>query len=109
MSYRGGNEIAAALEEAAGVVAARPGCRRVDILRSPDDGQGWLLLSEWLDAGSMRHGLGSFEAKMALGPLQSSAADEGGVFEVLARYEEGRFVVRPTDRAADADTAGPLR
>lgn len=107
MEYEGGAEIEPLLAEAAAALGQRDGCRRALLGRSPDDATRWQLMSEWDTAGQLRHGLGSYEAKMALGPLQAAAIPGGGVFETLLRYESGVRSESPSDRAADADTSGP--
>jgi hypothetical protein len=108
MSHTGGSDVGAGLQGVARVLSQQPGCHRVWVARSPDDPTDWQLLSEWEDPGSFRKGLGGFDVKMALGPLQSSATG-GGVYEALAYFEAGQHTTRPSDRAADADVAGPAR
>ena len=107
MEYRCGPEAEPLLVEAATVLGQESGCERVVLGRSPDDDQRWQLLTEWEGAGALRHGLGSYQAKMALGPLQAHAIDTGGVFETLLRFEGGQRSEAPSDRADDADSAGP--
>ncbi len=107
MEYQGGPEIEPLLAEAAAALGQRDGCSRALLGRSPDDAAKWQLLSEWESAGQLRHGLGSYEAKMALGPLQAAAVPSGGVFETLLRYEAGIRSESSSDRAEDADTSGP--
>ncbi|MCH9719454.1 MAG: antibiotic biosynthesis monooxygenase [Actinomycetia bacterium] len=107
MEYRGGPEIEPLLVEAATVLAQESGCERAVMGRSPDDAERWQLLTEWEGAGRLRHGLGSYAAKMALGPLQAHAIDAGGVFETLLRFEQGQRREGRSDRAGDADSAGP--
>lgn len=75
--------------------------------RNPDDPREWLVAVHWVDAGSMRRGLGGFEAKLALGPLEGFAAPGAGVFEILQSDEDGRRTVVRSERAADADSSGP--
>ena len=51
--------------------------------RSPDDPDRWVLGTRWRDAGSLRHGLGAYDAKVALGPLQTYSTGDDIVVEVL--------------------------
>ena len=76
----------AALEALAG----QPGFRSGEVGRSPDDPHTWILTTSWEDVGSMRRGLGSYAAKVALAPLLPSAADEPSTFEVLLRISGGQ-------------------
>lgn len=100
-------KVAQDAEAALRVLSSRPGFRWGSVGRSPDEPLQWLLVTVWLDAGSMRRGLGAAEAKIALGPLQASADAGSGVFELLTEQEgSGAPVRRDSDRAADADTTG---
>jgi hypothetical protein len=109
MRHVGGAELEHLLLAAAEALAARPGCASVSVSRSPDDDEEWVLLSRWDSAGALRHGLGGYEAKLALGPLQASAASGGGVFETLLSIDGGVRSVSASDRADDAGSAGPSR
>lgn len=78
------------LAGAAGFVAGELG-------RSPDEPGVLLLTTRWRDAGSMRRGMGSYDAKVALAPVMVSAADEVSVFEVLLDVVDG--AVKRSDSA----------
>lgn len=75
--------------------------------RSPDDPRQWVLAVRWATVGLMRHGLGAFDVKMALGPLQSFNVAGGGVFEAVISADANGVHVGQSARAADADVAGP--
>ena len=65
------------------VLAGAAGFCSGSLARSPDDPAVYLLTTRWLDAGSMRRALGSYDAKVAAAPLMASATDRPSVFEVL--------------------------
>lgn len=109
MRHEGGPELEPLLAAAGEALAGRPGCRGVWLSRSPDDPRQWQLLSEWEGAGAMRRGLGGYETKLALGPLQASTAAGGGVYETLLRFADGGREVIDSERSQDAGTAGPRR
>jgi quinol monooxygenase YgiN len=91
--------------QALAVLAEQPGFRSGELARSPDDAAQWLLTMRWADAGSMRRGMGSYAAKVALGPLMPSAADEASVFEVLLDAGPGSVSAAASDLAADPASA----
>lgn len=102
------------LDAVLAVLADAPGFRWGAVTRSPDDPGRWLVATLWRDAGSMRRGVGSVAAKVALGPLQGHSGAGSGVFEVLAEQSAPADGSKPpgtlrsaSDRAADADSAGP--
>ena len=99
--------IAPLLEQALATLSAQPGFVTGWLGRSPDDPTVWVLASPWSAAGTMRHGLGSYEAKIALGPLQAFSTGDDLVLEQLARADESGVVTSTSDRATDADSAGP--
>lgn len=109
MRHEGGPELESLLAAAAEALAGQQGCLRVWLSRSPDDPLHWQLLSEWEGAGALRRGLGAYESKLALGPLQSSSAAGGGVYETLLRFADGDREVIASERSQDAGTAGPRR
>lgn len=84
-----------AAAHALAVLAEQSGFRSGELARSPDDAALWLLTTRWADAGSMRRGMGSFAAKVALGPVLPTTVDEPSVFEVL--HEAAPGSVRTTD------------
>ncbi len=97
------------LDEALAALAAAPGCEAGWVGRAPDDPEAWVLASRWADAGALRRGLGSYAAKMALGPLQAYSTGDDTVVEVLAEVAAGQVRTLPSDLAPDAGRAGPGR
>jgi quinol monooxygenase YgiN len=97
----------AAAGRAAEALAERPGCQSVQVARAIDDPATFCVVSQWDDVGSYRRALSNFEVKIAAVPLLATAADEPSAFEVLLKATEVGISVRDSDRAADADTAGP--
>lgn len=95
------------LDAALTAISGQAGHLRGWVGRSPDDPGHWLLASEWAEVGAMRRGLGSFDVKIALGPLQAFADQGSGVFEVLRYCDDLGTSVTPSSRATDADSAGP--
>ena len=94
--------------EALAALAARPGFRRGHAGRSVDDPAEWVLVTEWDGVGAYRRALSAYEVKLAATPLLAQARDEAGAYEILlAADPTGITRVAASDRAADADTAGP--
>ncbi|MDX6288107.1 MAG: hypothetical protein QOG53_3592 [Frankiales bacterium] len=98
-------------ETAMTALSARPGFRRGGLSRAIDDVGAWLLLTEWDSVGSWRRALSSYDVKMSAVPLLSQAVDEPSAYETLVVDDGGGagLHVIASDRAADADTTGPLR
>ena len=94
-------------EAAALVLAERPGCEAVHVVRAMDDAAMFLVLSRWADVGSYRRALSSFEVKVGAVPLLATAADEPSAFEVLLAATAGGVRRSSGDLAPDAHTAGP--
>lgn len=65
------------------VLRHQPGFLHAELGRSPDEPDVWLLASRWLDPGTMRRAMGSFEAKVLLGSIMASARDQVSVYEVV--------------------------
>ncbi len=99
--------IAPLLADALAALSQATGFREGWVGRSPDQPDRWVLGSRWDDAGALRRGLGSFAAKMALGPLQSYSTGEDIVLEILTRADGEHIETAPSARAVDADTARP--
>lgn len=98
----------AAAEAAAAVLAERPGCQSVEVVRAIDDAATFLVISRWVDVGSYRRALSSYEVKVGAVPLLATAADEPSAFEVLVSASAAEGVRRSVgDLAPDAHTAGP--
>lgn len=89
------------------MLAQRPGCQSVQVARAIDDPMTINVVSQWDDVGSYRRALSNFDVKVAAVPLLATAADEPSAFEVLVTASGDRVRLRDSDRAADADTAGP--
>ena len=84
-------------------LSERPGWVGGRLGRSTDDARAWLLLTEWESVGAYRRALGGYDVKMHATPLLARAVAEPSAYETF----EDAFA--PSDRAADADTAGPAR
>lgn len=99
--------IAPLLDDALAALSQAVGFREGWVGRSPDQPDTWVLGSRWDDAGALRRGLGSYAAKMALGPLQAYSTGEDVVVEILTTADGDRIESTPSARADDADTAHP--
>lgn len=102
-----GTDLLAPLDEALAALARTNGFEEGWIGRAPDDPTVWLLTARWADAGAMRHGLGSFAVKVALGPLQAHSAPGDVVVEELVMRAGEAAVRRASDLAGDAGRARP--
>jgi heme oxygenase (mycobilin-producing) len=103
-----GDRFAELARGALAALADRPGFRRGHAGRSVDDPVEWVLVSEWDGVGAYRRALGTYEVKLAATPLLAQARDEAGAFEELVTADAtGVTGTATSDRAADADTAGP--
>ena len=92
-------------EAALAAFAACPGYLRGRIGRAADDPTRWVLTTEWSGVGAYRRSLGSYDVKVAAAPLLSLSRDEPSAFEVLVADDQAVPIVRPSRRAADAETA----
>jgi quinol monooxygenase YgiN len=103
-----GDRFAELARGALAALAGRPGFRRGHAGRAVDDPAEWVLVSEWDGVGAYRRALGAYEVKLAAAPLLAQARDGAGAFEELLTADPGGITATATsDRAADADTAGP--
>jgi quinol monooxygenase YgiN len=103
-----GERFAELARAALAALADRPGFRRGHAGPAVDDPAEWVLVSEWDGVGAYRRALGTYEVKLAATPLLAQARDEAGAFEELVTAEPGAVsATAASDRAADADTAGP--
>lgn len=91
------------------VLRQRDGFRSGVVGRATDDPQLWAVVTEWDDVGSLRRALSNFDVKMGAVPLLATAMDEPTAFEALVSALPDGLRERASDRAADADTAGPAR
>ena len=95
--------------DALDALAARPGCRTVNVGRATDDPTLWLLQSEWDGVGAYRRALSSYDVKARAVPLMYRAVDEPSAYEVVVTHgPDGRAETEP-DRAPDASDAAPGR
>ena len=105
-----GDAFRARVEPALDALAGRPGYRGGRLARSADDGELWVLVTEWQTVGHWRRALSSYDVKMTVTPVLAEALDEPSVFEVLYAVDASGVAQRDeSDRAPDADTAGPVR
>lgn len=83
------------------------GCELGWVACSPDDPRNWVVASTWSDMGSFRRALSAFDVKVALGSLAEESVDQPSVFEVVRSHDQHGSRAHATDRAPDADVAGP--
>ncbi len=102
-----GAACAALLDQALAVLSRSDGFESGWVGRSPDDPDRWVLGTRWRDAGSLRHGLGAYDAKLALGPLQTYSTGDDIVVEVLVDADADGVTRAVSHRADDADRSGP--
>ena len=84
------------------VLAARPGYLRGSVGRAVDDGELFVVRTEWADVGSYRRALSAYDVKVQAVPLLSTAVDEPTAFEVLLHAEDGELSEGSSARAAGA-------
>ena len=98
-------------ETAMTALSACPGFRRGGLSRAIDNAHCWLLLTEWESVGAWRRALSSYDVKMSAVPLLSQALDDPSAYETLVVDDGAGTGLRivESDRAPDADTAGPVR
>jgi quinol monooxygenase YgiN len=73
----------AEVREAMAALAARPGHVSTRLAQALDDPSTWVLVSEWINVGSYRRALGSYDVKMASGVLMGSALNEPSAYDVV--------------------------
>lgn len=93
--------------EALDALQARPGCRRGHVGRSMDEPDRWLLQTEWDSVGSYRRALSSYDVKVRAVPVMYHAVDEPSAYEVLVAGSPDGLLDDESDRATDAESAGP--
>ncbi len=74
---------AADLAAAHDLLAARPGYVAGTVGRNVDDPTLWVLETRWVNVGSYRRALSSYDVKLGAVPLLSRAVDEPSAYEVL--------------------------
>jgi heme-degrading monooxygenase HmoA len=96
-------------EAAVNALSVRPGYRGARLGRAADDPAAWVLVTEWAGVGAWRRALSSYDVKMHATPLLAEAIDEPSAYEVLYFVDSAEGDPRrdESDRAVDADTAGP--
>jgi len=72
-----------ALEEAARVLAARPGHLAGRIGRNVDDPELWVLTTTWEHVGAYRRALSSYDVKLHVVPVLGRALDEPSAYETV--------------------------
>lgn len=65
------------------VLSAKPGYVDGAIGRNVDDPALWVLQTRWVDVGSYRRALSSYNVKVDVVPLLSQAIDEPSAYELL--------------------------
>jgi hypothetical protein len=103
----GSAQFEARAREALDVLRVRPGFLEGTAGRCTDDPGLWVLVTSWDDVGSFRRALSAFDVKVAAVPLLATAVDDASAFEPLLSATPERVTARGSDRAADADHAGP--
>jgi quinol monooxygenase YgiN len=64
-------------------LAARPGHVATKLAQALDDPSIWVLVSEWVNVGSYRRALSSYDVKMASGALMGAALNEPSAYDVV--------------------------
>ena len=80
------SDVAAWLVEATSaieILARRPGFVDASVIRSVDEPEQLLVLSQWVDVGSYRRALSSTESKMGVWPFLANMHDQSSAFETL--------------------------
>jgi quinol monooxygenase YgiN len=72
-------EVRAAIE----ALASRPGHVATRLGQALDDPTMWVLVSEWVNVGSYRRALGSYDVKMASGVLMGTVINEPSAYDVV--------------------------
>ena len=76
---------------------------------STDDPGLWVVVTWWQDVGSFRRALSALDVKLTAVPLLATAIDEASAFEPLLSATPDEVSTRSSDRAEDAESAGPWR
>jgi quinol monooxygenase YgiN len=78
-------EVRAAID----ALASRPGHVSTRLARALDDPSMWVLVSEWVNVGSYRRALSSYDVKMASGVLMGAALPEPSAYEIVESHPPG--------------------
>jgi quinol monooxygenase YgiN len=73
------SEVRAAIE----ALASRPGHVATRLAQAYDDPTRWVLVSEWINVGSYRRALSSYDVKLAGAVLMGAAFDEPSAYDVV--------------------------
>ena len=57
------------------------------VARALDDPSMWVLVSEWVNVGSYRRALSSYDVKMASGILMGAVIPEPTAYEIVESHE----------------------
>ncbi|MGY4720176.1 antibiotic biosynthesis monooxygenase family protein [Naumannella cuiyingiana] len=79
-----GERMRAAIE----LLAGKPGCEAVDLVRNLDEPGLWALVGRWRDVGSYRRALNGYDSKMIIVPVLSLAIDEPSAYDEPQRVGE---------------------
>jgi hypothetical protein len=79
----------------------RPGFLGGRLIRSTDEGGGWILVLEWASVGDWRRAFSPFDLRLRAMEFFARAEDEGSAYEVLLEVGPGGAVLRgSSDRAS---------
>lgn len=70
------------VRQALNALATRPGHLSSRVARALDDPAAFVLVSEWVNVGSYRRALSSYDVRMASGVLMGAVGNEPTAFEV---------------------------
>jgi quinol monooxygenase YgiN len=73
----------AEVRQAVEAMASRPGHVVTRLAQSLDDPSLWVLVSEWVNVGSYRRALSSYDVRMASGVLMGAVVNEPTAYEVV--------------------------
>ena len=65
------------------ILTQRVGFVDASVIRSADESEQFLVLSQWIDVGSYRRALSSTESKMGVWPFLANMHDQSSAFETL--------------------------
>jgi quinol monooxygenase YgiN len=71
------------VRQAIGALASRPGHVATSLAQALDDPSMWVLVSEWINVGSYRRALSSYDVKMASGVLMGAVVNEPTAYDVV--------------------------
>lgn len=91
------------------VLRGRPGFRRGTAGRSTDAADLWVVVTEWDSVGAFRRAVSAFDVRVAAVPVLATAIDDASAFETLLAASPDGLTAQVSDRADDADLAGPDR